>query len=150
MQMSRWTMAVGLVVVVLAFLLFTNVRSRMNALSSDPRDGAAKIALDGADQFHDAVSSGKSNRVCKSIDSSAFQSITGFPCAQFVAYLHGKLGKAVRPKSAQPPLVLTTRVILDQVTQYQRGDAQEHFEYSINGSQAILTNYRIQSEALEH
>lgn len=143
-------MIIGLVAVVLAFFLVRSVQSRMSAFNPDSRLDGGQVALESAAQFHDAVSSGKSNAVCKSADSNAFQSITGFPCAQFVTYLHGKLGKAIRRKTAQPPAVVATRVILEQVTEYERGDAAEHFEYTINGSDAILTNYRIQSEALQH
>lgn len=150
MRANQWAVVAGLAVLVLLFLMFRDVRSRITALGMDPRDGAARSAMNGASHFHDAVSSGKANTVCKSTDPSAFQSMTGFPCAQFIVYLHGKLGKASGEKSASPPLVQTTRVILDMVTQYERGEAQEHFEYALNGSQATLMNYRIQADALNH
>lgn len=151
MQSSRWTILVSVAVAVLALLLFRSVRGRMNALGGDtPRNGGAQIALDSVAGFHDAVSRGKPDEVCKSADNSAFQSMTGFPCAKFIDYLHEKLGKAIGPKGPEASIVRTTLVILDVVTQYERGDAQEHFEYFLNGSQVTLTNYRIQSDALNH
>ncbi len=150
MRANQWAVVAGVAVLVLVFLMFRDVRRGITALGMDPRDGAAQTALEGAGHFHDAVSSGNAKDVCKSTDPAAFQSITGFPCAQFIVYLHGKLGKTSGPKSASPPLVQTTRVILDMVTQYERGEAQEHFEYTLNGSQATLTNYRIQADALNH
>jgi hypothetical protein len=151
MQISRWTIVVSVAVAVLALLLYRSVRGRMDTLGADPPHNAtAQLALDSAAQFHDAVSRGKSDEVCKSADSAAFQTVTGFPCAKFIDYLHEKLGKAIGPKSAEPPVVRATLVTLDVVTEYERGVAQEHFEYFLNGSQATLTNYRIQSDALNH
>lgn len=147
---NRITVLAAIVVVALAFLLYQSVHSRMQFTGIDSGSGAGQVALDGASRFHQAVSSGKSEKFCRSVDPSAFESITGFPCPQFIAYLHGKLGKAGRVRSAEPPLVRPTRVILDEITGYERGDASEHFEYSLGGSDPMLMEYRIQAEALNH
>src|SRR4051794_641742 len=67
----------------------------------EPEQIAIKQSMDAVDQFHSALSSGNAPQICGAVDANAFKSVTQLPCAEFVGWLHGKLGSFTEGKRDQ-------------------------------------------------
>jgi hypothetical protein len=116
----------------------------------EPEAQFIQMAVRAVDNFHSAVSKNDPSAVCANAEPHAFDAVTKLACPQFVALLNNKLGAFSDSKRTQTPLASAKPALVGLVYQshYQRGDGRERFTYRFEGGRAILTVYRITSDAL--
>ena len=142
----RWATAAALLLV--ATLAVVACRSSKGG--PEPEQIAIKQSMEAVNQFHSALSSGNASQICGGADANAFKSVTQLPCAEFVGWLNGKLGSFTDGKRDQIPMAdqKPLRVELRYSSQYQRGEAQETFDYRIVDGKPKLMQYRVDSAAV--
>jgi len=115
-------------------------------------DVLLKKAMDEVASFHKLVDEKRYNEVCQASEPNAYRS-TQLPCAEFLAYVHDKLGDAlewrrtrqhvpVRPEGEAVPIELHC------ATRYASALALEAFTWKVGGPKAILVSYTIDADAL--
>jgi hypothetical protein len=128
--------------------------SPARAVIVEPEQPAARSAADAVNRFHTGLSGGQYADLCKASEANAFLSVSSLPCPLFLAYVHDHLGNVVEAKRTQLPVEdgrpagEPVRVGLDYETRYEHGEAREHFEWRVEGAQATLIAYRVESGAL--
>jgi hypothetical protein len=116
----------------------------------DPEVAFIRMAVRAVDEFHAAVSSKETARVCNNAEPHAFDQVTKLSCAEYLGLLNSRLGAFVDSKRTQTPLASAQPAIVGLVYQsrYQHGDARERFTYRIEAGRTILTLYRVTSDLL--
>ena len=115
-------------------------------------DELARRAMDAVASFHAQLTQSRYDDLCKLSDQRAYP--TSVPCAEYLTYVHGKLGNVLEAMRTDGPHVVdrpageTVRVELKYATRYEHGLALEHFGWRIGGAQPFLYSYGIESNAL--
>jgi hypothetical protein len=105
----------------------------------------------GIAEFHKLYNEGKFKQI---FDASGTAMKTATPEQKFLDFLGAvqrKLGKMTQTTNAGFSINtfnLTTRVVLTQTTKFEQGDATEVFTFEMNGDNAILVGYNINSADL--
>lgn len=131
-------------------MLVVSCRKSGPSRTADPETGAVMTAAAAVDRFHAELGAGKTDDICKFTAPGAFAPASQLGCAEFLRDVHSKLGAFVSAKRPQLPIAAAgpLRVGMEYIATYQNGQAREHFEYAIQGSQAMLMRFRIAADAL--
>jgi hypothetical protein len=119
-----------------------------------PDEPISKIAAAAVDRFHAEFDAGRYADLCGKAEPNAIggPGETGaryLPCPEFLSYVHGKLGAVTDPKRTRIPIIDgRAHLDLEYTTRYERGTGREYFEWRIGGASAVLTSYRILSDAI--
>jgi len=131
----------------LAFLLaFVAATSGCTAMFKGKQAGEQGVA-----EFHKLYNDGKFKEI---FDASHAALKTATPETKFLEFLSAvqrKLGKVTQTANAGfnvNTFNLTTRVVLNQNTTFEQGNATEVFTFEMNGEKAVLVGYNINSTEL--
>jgi hypothetical protein len=132
------------------FISSTGCKRSGTAQTEEPEAPLVRASVAAVKQFHGGLSANQPSEICANADPHALDAVTQLPCPEFVPFLNRKLGPVLESKRIQTPLASAQppHVALVYQTHFQRGEAREHFEYRVEGTRAILTTYRIKSDAL--
>jgi hypothetical protein len=148
---------IGLILIALGLagqFYFVGPRHSNAIRVGEPNEPVVVQAVEAVDRFHSEVKQQRYQDVCQAAESSAFLGVTSLPCAEYLVYVHQKLGDPVNARRTQLPTIGdhrsdgTVRVGLDYETDYEHGTAQEHFEWRIMGRTILLTSYSVKANAL--
>ena len=114
----------------------------------DPSEVAVQAAVSATERFHSALSERRYDDVCAVAERDAFSTLTELNCAEFLDYLHEKLGRFVQG-SENPWYVKNdeaeSQVAGETTSRYERAEAHESFDWRVGGvgSQAKLVQYHV-------
>ena len=120
----------------------------------EPGEESVIVATQAVDRFHAGIKAERYDDVCQSIEEGALRGITALPCAEFLAYLRGKLGVPIDANRVKFPTVEThpkgaaVRLAMDFETRYEHGTAREHFEWRASRAKVSLMSYSVRADAL--
>jgi len=139
----------------LAAVFLSSCRRNETVRVGEPGEESVIVATQAVDRFHAGIKAERYNDVCQSIEDGALRNITALPCAEFLAYLRGKLGVPTDAKHVQLPIVdahpkgATVRVAMDVETLYEHGATREHFEWRASRAKVSLMSYSVRADALK-
>ena len=99
-------------------------------------------------QFHDSYNQGKLDDIWKSADSTFRTASTKPKYDDFIGAVQRKLGKVTTTSNIGwnvSSFNLKTTVLMAQKTVFENGQGTESFTFAINGTNAVLVGYNIQS-----
>ena len=99
-------------------------------------------------QFHDSYNQGKLDDIWKSADSAFRTALTEQKYGEFMGAVQGKLGKVTTTSNIGwnvRSFNFKTTVLMTQTTVFENGQGTESFTFAINGTNAVLVGYNIQS-----
>lgn len=105
----------------------------------------------GVAEFHKLYNEGKFKEI---FDASSADMKTATPEQKFLDFMGAiqrKLGKVTETTNAGfniNTFNLTTRIVLNQNTKFEQGDATEVFTFEMKGDNAVLVGYNINSTDL--
>ena len=101
--------------------------------------------------FHDLYNEGKLNDIWEKADSQFRNASTKQKYDDFMGAVHRKLGKVTSTSNTGwkvQSFNLKTTVLMSQNTTFENGQGTESFTFMVNGTNAILVGYNIQSTDL--
>ena len=149
--------------VILSLVLVTIVLGLIRHLDTGPLgpkpdETTLRTAMDAVTGFHDELSNGQYRDLCRAPGPGVFSGIpygtSARSCAAILSDLHGRLGRVVESKYMRSigievrPAGEPVHIGLQYETIYEHGAAHEDFVWRIAGTQATLTSYAINSDAL--
>lgn len=138
-------------------LVFASACSRKVAFRvGEPNEGIVIVAAEAVDRFHTGLNEERYQEACQNTEIGAFPGVTDLRCAEFLAYLHKKLGEAMSTKRVQLPTIevlphgAAVRMEIKYETHYDRAVAQERFNWRVDGPKVTLISYTVKADALSH
>jgi hypothetical protein len=138
--------------VVVVFFTLSGCAKTLRPVELPPDAPAVRAAAVAVEHFHAHLAKAQYADICRIINSPGYLP-TDLPCAEFLAYVHDKLGSVIHAElrghsyaGIGPDALLHIRV--NYTTRFERDTAHEIFEWRIDGSDKVLTNYHIEADAL--
>ena len=127
---------------------------RTKAVVGDPDAPAARMADSAVTIFHDTFNRRQYQTICQAADRDAFRAITALSCADFLAYVHERLGPVQESKRSQLPLLedarasTPVRVQIRYTTRFERDTGTETFVWRVAAENATLISYNVAADGL--
>jgi hypothetical protein len=98
--------------------------------------------------FHESYNQGQFDDIWNEADSKFRTASTKQKYDDFMGRVHGKLGKVTSTINTgwkEASLNFKTKVVMTQKTAFENGEGIETFTFGIDGTNAVLVGYNIQS-----